>query len=298
MKIRSPLKILFLFTPLLVLAAINLQLNPPSQTSSKEIIPTGQSDPLAKSGDTDAAQTGSQEATSLPPPHVNIISSQESDLTSHPTPIAETGLLQVQGTTPVLTEPSSEAQSPGQLVVVPDKPTPARSVGRRLLPSLQEFVRQVSDGREGVLTGAYVAGVMALKVLQQPDGDASFISAEDGTATQFQSSTFYGVVGLLAHNFLAGRFFQELSPGQEVTLIYGDGSLETFRITGIANFERLAQGDLRSDFRDLATDLEWTVDDVFNQFYTGDHHLTLQTCIEKDGVWNWGVQFIVANPLN
>jgi hypothetical protein len=256
-----------LFTPLFVLAAINLQLDPPSKTSS------------------------------LPPPHVTVISAQESDAYSNPTPIAETGLLQVDLATPTQAQFPSTTQSSPELVV-PDEPAPEQTFGGRPLPSLQDFVRQVSDGRDGVLTGVYVAGVMALKILQQPDGDASFISAEDGTATQFQSSTFYGVVGLLAHNFLSGRYFRQLNPGQEVTLIYGDGSLENYRISEIANFERLTQGDLRSDFRDLATDIKWTVDEVFNQFYTGDHHLTLQTCIEKDGVWNWGVQFIIAEPQN
>jgi hypothetical protein len=297
LKIRSPLKILVLFAPLVVLAAINLQLTPPSQTSSKEMILTGQSDPLVRSDQVELAESGSQAEDSLPPPQVKIVAAQESDSYAEPTPIAETGLFQVELATPTQTQLPLNTQSSAQLVVVPDKSAPEQSVGRRLLPSLEEFARQVSNGRDGVLTGVYVAGVMALKVLQQPDGDASFISAEDGTATQFQSSTFYGVVGLLAHNFLSGRYFQELNPSQKVTLIYGDGSLENYRITDIANFERLVQGDLRSNFRDLATDAEWTVDEVFNQFYTGDRHLTLQTCIEKDGVWNWGVQFIVADPV-
>jgi hypothetical protein len=296
-KIRSPLKILVLFAPLVVLAAINLQLNPPPQTSSKQMIPTGQSDPLVRAAQVELVESGPQAGVSLPPPHVKVISSQESDPYTDPTPIAETGLLRVEPTTSTQTQFPLNTQSAAQLVVVPDEATPGSSAVERALPSLEEFVRQVSDGREGILTGVYVAGVMALKVLQQPDGDSGFISAEDGTVTQFQSSTFYGVVGLLAHNFLSGRYFQELNPGREVMLIYGDGSLENYRIIGIANFERLTQGDLRSNFRNLATDAEWTVDEVFNQFYTGDHHLTLQTCIEKDGVWNWGVQFIVAEPV-
>jgi hypothetical protein len=295
-KIRSTLKILVLFVPLVVLAAINLQLDPPPQTSSKELIPTGQSDPLAQSAQVELLESGSQVEPSLPPPHLEVISSQATDTYKSPTPIAETGSLQLELARPTQAQLPSNAQPSTQLVV-PEKPTPRSPVGRDFLPSLEEFVGQVADGREGVLTGVYVAGVMSLKVLQQPDGDASFISAEEGTATQFQSSTFYGVVGLLAHNFLSGRHFKELNPGQKVTLIYGDGSLENYRVTDIANFERLVQGDLRSNFRDLSSNSEWTVDEVFNQFYTGDRHLTLQTCIEKDGVWNWGVQFIIAEPV-
>jgi hypothetical protein len=38
------------------------------------------------------------------------------------------------------------------------------------------------------------------------------------------------------------------------------------------------------------------VEEVFYDFYSGDPHLTLQTCIEKDGDWSWGVRFILAEP--
>jgi hypothetical protein len=169
---------------------------------------------------------------------------------------------------------------------------------RNSLPSLEVFIDEVADGQPQDLRGIYVEGLLALRIVQQPDGDVGYISPEDSTATQFQLASSNGVVGLLAHNFLSGRRFHDLASGQLITLVYGDGTLRRYRVDGIHNYERMSQGDLRSDFRDLVTGATQDVNQVFNQFYSGSPHLTLQTCIEKDGVWNWGVQFITAVPVD
>jgi len=160
---------------------------------------------------------------------------------------------------------------------------------------LDTFIRQVSDGQGGVVKGLFVDGVMAVRVIQQPQGNAAFISVEDQTATQFQSATPFNVVGLLAHNFLAGRDFFRIKIGQDLILVYGDGKLQHYRVSEIGNFQRLTLSDLRSDFLELSNNQRWTTDQVFSRYYQKPNRLTLQTCIEHDGVWDWGVRFVTAD---
>ena len=160
---------------------------------------------------------------------------------------------------------------------------------------LDAFIRQVSNGQAGVVTGLYVDGVMALRVVQQPQGNPAFISITDQTATQFQSAAPFNVVGLLAHNFLAGRDFFRLNVGQDLILVYGDGRLQHYRVTEIGDYQRLTLSDLRSDFVELSNNQKLTTDQVFAKYYQQPNRLTLQTCIEHDGVWDWGVRFITAD---
>ena len=166
------------------------------------------------------------------------------------------------------------------------------------LPSLTDFVRQVSDGRKDLVRGIYVSGVMALRVVPQPQDDPGFISAEDGTATLFQSASVFGVTGLLAHNFLSGREFFRLKTGQTLSVIYGDGHIRHYKVSQIEDLQRLSFDDLRSNFLELSSGVEKTANQLFADFYQGQPHLTLQTCIERDGEWTWGVRFIRAEPVD
>lgn len=165
------------------------------------------------------------------------------------------------------------------------------------VPSLGSFLRVVAGGPPDAVRGLYAAGALALRVVPQPDADPNFISVDRGAATQFETPSLFGVVGLLAHNFLGGRDFFRLRRGQDLVLIYGNGALRKYRISEISDFERLTQSEPRSDFLELATGEVRTVDQVFARFYEGSPHLTLQTCIERDGVWDWGVRFVVAEPV-
>lgn len=200
------------------------------------------------------------------------------------------------------TQPFSATAETMTLALTPTLSVPAQPISQAAsasasIPSLGEFTRQVEDGQSSLVRGLYVARVMALRVVPQPQGDPGFISAEDGTATLFQTASFYGVTGLLAHNFLAGRDFFRLSSGQELDVIYGDGQIKRYRVSKIDDFQRLSINDLRSNFMELSSGLEKTANQVFADFYQGSPHLTLQTCIERNGEWNWGVRFITADPM-
>ncbi len=163
-------------------------------------------------------------------------------------------------------------------------------------PELLEFSRRVVNGQPGSLCGLYVAGILALRVVQQPADDPGYISSEDGTATEFQKADLFDAVGLLAHNTLAGRDFFKISAGQELVLIYGDGRAKYFHVSEIADYQRLTLADLRSDFLPLDSNQKQTADQVFARFYQQAHRLTLQTCLKRGDIADWGVRFIVADP--
>jgi hypothetical protein len=162
----------------------------------------------------------------------------------------------------------------------------------------ESFRQEVTNGDSDTVTGIYVAGLFRLRVLQQPPQDVGYVSSEDGTATQFQSPALYGVIGLLAHNFLSGKQFFNLALGHEIRIVFGSGSFSKFRVSGIADFERMTRFDIRSDFRDLQTDELLSSKDLFARFYREGNYLTLQTCLEGDGISNWGVRMISAVPID
>lgn len=164
------------------------------------------------------------------------------------------------------------------------------------LPTFEKFVSAVTNGKAGVVTGVYVPGVLALRVKQQPAGNAAYVSAAAGVATQFQMAADLGVTGLLAHNYAAGKSYFNLAVNNEVYVVYGDGSIKKYIVSGIYQYQALDPKNPYGDLVDLSTGAQMPVADVFNAVYGGDEHVTFQTCINKDGNASWGRIFIVASP--
>ncbi len=177
-------------------------------------------------------------------------------------------------------------------------PLPAQAQGYAEAPALDflSFVMSVQNGQAGVLRGVYVPGVLALPVIQQPRGWPAYVSDVDNVITQFSMAAEVGNVGLLAHNTLAGRDFVNLSPGQEVRLVYGDGSVEYFIVTEILRYQALQPYSPTSEFRDLDTLETITAEELFRRVYRGERHVTFQTCIEENGNSSWGRFFVIAQP--
>lgn len=164
------------------------------------------------------------------------------------------------------------------------------------IPDFGGFVKSVQNNEAGVLRGVYVPEVLAFPIVQQPTGEAGYVSKTDGEITQFRMASQFGNVGLLAHNDLSGRFFSELAVGQEVRLVYGDGKIEYFVITQILQFQALEPTSPYSSFRDLSNDKKLTADQLFKKVYQGDRHVTFQTCIAGPGSLSWGRLFVIATP--
>lgn len=168
---------------------------------------------------------------------------------------------------------------------------------REQMPSLNRFVDNLINGQSNSVRGVYVPGFLALPVVQQPSGNTGFVSQKPETATQFQLAARYGVIGLLAHNYLSGSKFYRLVEGLKVTVVNGDGSLQDYQISEVAEYKKVTPGSNWSHYINLDTGERLTTYQVFSLYYQGDHHLTFQTCLEKDGFETWGLRFVVAEPL-
>ena len=176
-------------------------------------------------------------------------------------------------------------------------PAPAVALGNGgALPDFGEFTKTVQNSEANVLRGVYVPDVLALPVTQQPAGKAGYVSSREGEVTQFAMAAQFGNVGLLAHNHLAGKLFPQLTLGQEVRLVYGNGTVEYFVITQILQFQALEPTSQYSSFRDLTNDEMLTSTQLFNKVYRGERHITFQTCIAGAGSLSWGRLFVIATP--
>ncbi len=160
---------------------------------------------------------------------------------------------------------------------------------------LAAFAASVVDGRAGVLRGVYVPDVLAMRVVQQT-GTFS-VDLTPGLATQFGAASDYGVTGLLADNVASGVLFYSLAPGQEVTLVYGDGTQRRYIVDGIARYQALNPTDPYSDFVDLTTGARLSATNLFSAMYSGGDKVTFQTCLAQDGVMSWGRLFVTAHPV-
>jgi hypothetical protein len=165
------------------------------------------------------------------------------------------------------------------------------------VPALNTFIETVKNGNAGTLRGVYVPNVMALSIVQQPVGYAGYVSTAESVATQFSIATEVGNVGLLAHNTHAGGFFSNIKQGDRIVLVYGDGHIESFMAESIQRYQALDPLNPYSQFKDLETQTSFTAEELFNNVYRGEYHLTLQTCIENNGNSSWGRLFIVASPV-
>ena len=177
------------------------------------------------------------------------------------------------------------------------QPVPGLALGNdQALPDFAEFSKIVQNNQAGVLRGVYVPDVLAFPIIQQPAEDVSFVSPVDGQITQFGMASQFGTVGLLAHNNLSGRFFSKLALGQEVRLVYGNGKVENFVITQILQFQALEPTSPYSSFRDLSSNENLNAEQMFRKVYTGERHITFQTCIAGAGSTSWGRLFVIATP--
>jgi hypothetical protein len=198
-------------------------------------------------------------------------------------------------TTEPLDAPASEPppQDAQQNVMDPASATPTEIAE----PELDRFARALMTGQSDDIVGVYVENVLALRVVQQVEGDPAFVSSQPGVSTEFLLAfRVAGNIGLLAHNYLAGALFFELQPGHIIYIIYGDGEMEEFEVTRIERFQALDPYNPSSDFTHIENNNKLNATELFNSMYAGEYHLTMQTCIEKDGNNVWGRIFIISPP--
>jgi hypothetical protein len=172
----------------------------------------------------------------------------------------------------------------------------AAGVGSRS-QDFRDFSNTFEKGGTDTLLGVYIANTLALPIVQQPAGDSNYVSSKMGEATQFSTASQYGNIGLLAHNFLSGKYFSKLVLGQEVRLVFDDGHVEYFVINEILRYKALEPGNPYSNFQNLSIpDEVLSAGEMFARAYAGKYHVTFQTCIAADGSSSWGRLFVVAVP--
>jgi len=181
-------------------------------------------------------------------------------------------------------------------LAVPLKSASAAESGA--LPTFSDFVAAVMDGQANVVRGVYVPGTLALRVMQQPANDPGSVLRVDGVATQFNLAAGNQIIGLLAHNDLAGASFSSLTVGQEVRIVYGDGRVDYFIVNRLARFQVLHFGSQNENYVELSTNIAYTPQNIFTRFYDGNVHVTFQTCIFQDGNSSWGRLFVTAVPVS
>ena len=238
---------------------------------------------------------------------------------SQPEELSKSKLAESTWTTPVNFPPIIQAQTGSEagyisyvaplLSSAPEPPSQSSQISRLLLdealiplysnmpPGLLDFVVEVANGEKDLVRGVFVQDVLALQVVQQPPKDAADVTEEFGFATQFQSAAHYGVIGLLAHNYLSGQLFYHLEVGQTVYLVMGDGKTQRYIVNEIARYKKMDPSSLRSNLVDLSDGKTYTTPQVFTRYYRKPHKVTFQTCLEGEGRLNWGLIFITAVPV-
>ena len=164
--------------------------------------------------------------------------------------------------------------------------------------TLEDFAKSIQTGRSDLVVGVYVPNILALRVVQQPEAGSSYIYPVEGYATQFELAARFGTTALLAHNYLSGARFFELSPGEPADLVYGNGAIRRYTISKLRHFQALRPDDPFSTFVDLDNGRDsLSSDQLFRQIYSDTGHVIFQTCIKHDGNPSWGRLFVIATPL-
>ncbi len=162
---------------------------------------------------------------------------------------------------------------------------------------LNDFIHSVANGQSDEIRGIIMEDSIALNVIPQPAGQPAFVSSVVNVITEFSIPRKFGVIGFLAHNYLAGRFFYDIKFDDIVKIVYGDGEILKYKVIDIQKYQALQPNSPHSEFLDLNTLQKLSATQLFQKVYTGDHHITLQTCIQEGTLDTWGRLFIIAEPV-
>ena len=181
-------------------------------------------------------------------------------------------------------------------------PTPVGALEISVVPRHPSTVAPVIDSDESeqssVLHELNIDNLISLQVVQQPLGNINFVTSLPNYVTEYQTASNYGTTGLLAHNYLAGRYFFQILPGQEIELVYSDNRTDRFVVTQIQRYQALSPNSLSSDFINLDTGKYITASKLFRKIYISQtDRLVLQTCIYADQTPAWGRLFVIAEPI-
>lgn len=180
-------------------------------------------------------------------------------------------------------------------------PTPVSASGISFASSqsdLTAIIDSDEDEQDSALRELEIEDLITFQIVQQPAGNSNFVTPLPNYVTAYQKATRYGTIGLLAHNYMAGRYFSQILLGQEIKLVYKDHQTAKFFVTEIQQYQALSPDSPSSDFIDLDTGRYFTASKLFKKIYASEAgRLVLQTCIYADHNPTWGRLFIIAEPI-
>lgn len=163
---------------------------------------------------------------------------------------------------------------------------------------LAEFASGLQAVSASQVAGIFADEVLAYPVIQQPSGNAGFVSNDTGVVTQFSTPSQFGVTGIVAHNYLAGQYFFNLGIGNDIYVVNGDGSTAHYVVRSIRQFQALQPNSAYSDFVDLNSGASFTSTELFYEVYANAGTLVLQTCIANGDSDSWGRLFVIAEKIS
>ena len=207
--------------------------------------------------------------------------------------------LAVQPNDSSIASPAASRRGPGDLCSeLPGDGSELNSSRLQLWRARAELAK-FKRADSATVTGVFVCHVFTLDVTQQPANDPVFVSEERNTVTQFRLAARYGTIGLLAHNTDSGSGFFRLALGQEVDIVYGDGTVRPYVISEIRRFQALNPDNPYTDF--VALDhggARFSSTQVFAKFFQAGDRVVFQTCIDARGNPSWGRLFVTATPAS
>jgi hypothetical protein len=162
-----------------------------------------------------------------------------------------------------------------------------------LLSSVQSV--NAANSSSGQLARISAGDLFDFPVVQQPSGNSGYVSTTNNTFTQFSMASNYGSIGILAHNYLAGKYLSNLSTGTVITVTFGDGSTKNYTVSDVKAYQALSPESMYSNFVDVNDSSKvLSSSDMFLSTFGLSGALVLQTCITKNGNSSWGRLFVIA----
>jgi hypothetical protein len=143
----------------------------------------------------------------------------------------------------------------------------------------------------GSIVRVTVPGVLENQVV--PSGNRA---PEGELIGQYSVAAEHGSIGLLAHNYLEGAKFYDLTPGMRVYLETSTGQTIEYQVTNIMRFQASNPDDYSKPFFDEAGN-RLTAWELFQHAYLPGV-LTFQTCISGEGTTTWGVMIVQAERVD
>jgi hypothetical protein len=231
--------------------------------------------------------------TNIIPITGHLISVSDTDTNPPPVPIV----------TPVPREPENflpkTYEQKETVASLPNEPLPAVSSPNYSAPELLTFIENSKTGSPE-LTGLYIEDLLSIRITQQENNQPNWVSSSFNVVTQYDYASLTNTIGILAHNYLAGAYFYQISENQIISITDGLGQIQSFRVVEFGRYQALNPNSPETSLVDLETGEVFEAYEIYIKYYVsqpGETKLVLQTCIENNGNGSWGRYFVVAVPV-